>query len=108
LSPRDESEAEQKLKKKTKKDKTKRSRKLDPNGKNLSQLPKKETEEEYDARLEREENERLAEEKRRELARTAERLARIAPKEGNGGVIYKGRGRMKFIDPESQFYRETN
>ena len=71
-------------------------------------VPKKETEEEYDARLEREENERIAEEKHRELIRTAERLARKAPKTVEGGVIYKGRGRMKYIDPESQFYKRDD
>ncbi|KAI0313178.1 cyclophilin-like domain-containing protein [Amylostereum chailletii] len=60
--------------------------------------PVKETEEEYDARLEREENERLAEAKRLEL----ERLSKLAKKEAEAmnGVRFKGRGRMKYVDPE--------
>jgi len=74
----------------------------------VSGEPHKETEEEYDARLEREENERIERQKRRELARAAERLDGRVNKESNdnGGVVYKGRGRMKYIDPESQFYRK--
>ena len=61
---------------------------------------RKETEEEYDARLEREENERREEARRREL----ERLARHAKADEQavtiGGVKFKGRGRMKYVDPE--------
>lgn len=74
----------------------------------------KETEEEYDARLEREERERIESAKRREL----ERMTRLADRSltNEGGVRFKGlslhvppehrftstigRGRMKFIDPE--------
>jgi peptidyl-prolyl isomerase G (cyclophilin G) len=59
---------------------------------------RKETEEEYDARLEREEKERLAAERKREL----ERLSRQREQEASStnGVRFKGRGRMKFVDPE--------
>jgi len=59
---------------------------------------RKETEEEYDARLEREENERLAAARQREL----ERLERQHEQEtsSTNGVRFKGRGRMKFVDPE--------
>ncbi|KAI0059199.1 hypothetical protein BV25DRAFT_1993727 [Artomyces pyxidatus] len=59
---------------------------------------KKETEEEYDARLEREENERLEATRRQEL----ERIAKLAQKEveATNGVRFKGRGRMKYVDPE--------
>lgn len=61
-------------------------------------VPREETEAEYDARLEREERERLEAEKRKEL----ERLKRIAEAEvpTKNGVRFKGRGRMKYIDPE--------
>ncbi|KAI0077265.1 hypothetical protein K474DRAFT_1661869 [Panus rudis PR-1116 ss-1] len=62
--------------------------------------PTEETEEQYDARLEREEKERLEAEKRRELERL-KRLAEANPPSSNG-VRFKGRGRMKFIDPEIQ------
>lgn len=57
--------------------------------------PPLETEEEYDLRLEREEKERVEE---------AARAARLKAKEGKmddrTGIRYKGRGAMKFFDPE--------
>jgi len=59
---------------------------------------RKETEEEYDARLEREENERLAAERKHELERLSQQHEHKAP--STGGVRFKGRGRMKFVDPE--------
>jgi len=63
---------------------------------------RKETEEEYDARLEKEENERIAAEKRRRLEALKERHQRDLGKPPQNGVRFKGRGRMKFIDPELQ------
>jgi len=57
-----------------------------------------ETEEEYDARLEREENERRQAERKKELGRIR-RQYEDAPQSTNG-VRFKGRGRMKYIDPE--------
>lgn len=62
----------------------------------------KETEEEYDARLEREENERIAAEKRRKLEVLKNRYGQDLEKAPQNGVRFKGRGRMKFIDPELQ------
>ncbi|GBE88441.1 Peptidyl-prolyl cis-trans isomerase cyp11 [Sparassis crispa] len=59
--------------------------------------PEEETEEQYDARLEREEKERLEEERIRELERLKKKLEETQTK---NGVRFKGRGRMKFIDPE--------
>lgn len=59
----------------------------------------KETEEEYDARLEREERQRIEVAKRREL----ERLEQELNSRKDGGVRFKGRGRMKFIDPELHY-----
>ncbi|KAF8134844.1 cyclophilin-like domain-containing protein [Boletus edulis] len=56
-----------------------------------------ETEEEYDARLEREEQEQTAKAKLKEL----ERIRRICENtDSTPGVRFKGRGRMKFVDPE--------
>ncbi|KAI9570662.1 cyclophilin-like domain-containing protein [Boletus coccyginus] len=56
-----------------------------------------ETEEEYDARLEREEQERVEKANRKEL----ERIQRIHENTNSTqGVRFKGRGRMKFVDPE--------
>ncbi|KAF8838607.1 hypothetical protein BDN67DRAFT_971315 [Paxillus ammoniavirescens] len=57
-----------------------------------------ETEEEYDARLEREERERMAEAKRRELERIQQMHEHTYA--GHRSVRFKGRGRMKFVDPE--------
>lgn len=91
------------------KDSPSRSGKVEPVGE------RKETEEEYDARLEREENERLAAEHKRELEHLS-RQQQESP--STNGVRFKGttlppiltaprkydtftgRGRMKFVDPE--------
>lgn len=76
---------------------------------------RKETEEEYDARLEREENERLDAARKRELERLKRQHEQETP--STDGVRFKGiyflsffsavahdshvgRGRMKFVDPE--------
>ncbi|KAJ7454874.1 cyclophilin-like domain-containing protein [Mycena latifolia] len=61
--------------------------------------PVGETEEEYDARLEREELERIEAQRKKDLERTKERYEREVQTK-NGGVRLKGRGRMMFIDPE--------
>ncbi|OCH94884.1 hypothetical protein OBBRIDRAFT_788882 [Obba rivulosa] len=59
--------------------------------------PEGETEEQYDARLEREEKERLEAERRREL----ERLKKLEEAtQTRNGIRFKGRGRMKYVDPE--------
>ncbi|KAF5359867.1 hypothetical protein D9756_003198 [Leucocoprinus leucothites] len=62
----------------------------------LKGAERKETEEEYDARLEREEAQRLEEERRRALTQIRETYQDST----QGGVRYKGRGRMKYVDPE--------
>jgi peptidyl-prolyl isomerase G (cyclophilin G) len=59
---------------------------------------RKETEEEYDARLEREENERLAAARKSEMEHLSRQREQEAP--STNGVRFKGRGRMKFVDPE--------
>ncbi|CAE6502292.1 unnamed protein product [Rhizoctonia solani] len=81
-----------------------RKRDKDPKDKELDDKePRKETEEEYDARLEREENERIIarrkaelEERRRALQRERERTYETT------GVRYKGRGQMKYRGPDSR------
>lgn len=67
--------------------------------------PEEETEEQYDARLEREEKERLEESKRRELERLKRRLDQENAPTTNG-VRFKGRGRMKYVDPEMRGHRD--
>jgi len=52
-------------------------------------IPRQETEEEYDARLEREERERLEEAKRKELERI-KRKYESTPPAAEGGVRFKG------------------
>lgn len=98
---------------------------LDGPGLAVSQLPHEETEEEYDARLEREENERIALAKKHELEELKKRYE-MSVKNSNGGIRYKGmivyilhalafrlidvwtfismlgRGKMKYIDPETR------
>ncbi|GJJ08662.1 hypothetical protein Clacol_002881 [Clathrus columnatus] len=82
-------------------------------------IPRKETEEEYDARLEREENERLEAARKAELARLKDKFAReressVINYKGVGTrkiftslsrlfntlISIPGRGRMKYVDPE--------
>ncbi|KAL5485733.1 hypothetical protein ACEPAI_6774 [Sanghuangporus weigelae] len=71
-------------------------------------IPRQETEEEYDARLEREERERIEEARRRELAEIKKRYeAEQARREAGAGVRFKGRGRMKYIDPELHSRRKN-
>jgi peptidyl-prolyl isomerase G (cyclophilin G) len=120
---RKEKKRQKKEKKKSKKRKHgSRSPSKDDNDKQNG-LPRQETEEEYDARLEREEKERFEAARLRELAEMKRRLAERADREranDNSGVRYKGalsfsinmstlaemhflgRGRMKFVDPESR------
>ncbi|KAJ7284715.1 cyclophilin-like domain-containing protein [Mycena rebaudengoi] len=60
--------------------------------------PAGETEEEYDARLEREELERFEEQRKKDLARIKEQYE--SEIQNKDGVRFKGRGRMMFVDPE--------
>ncbi|SJL00006.1 uncharacterized protein ARMOST_03317 [Armillaria ostoyae] len=80
---------------------SKRKKRTSEDTKKDETTPLQETEEEYDARLEREENERIAEQRRKELERI--KRQREAELESKDGVRFKGRGRMKFIDPESTY-----
>lgn len=66
----------------------------------IEDLPRRETEEEYDARLEREENERIAARRARKLEVLKQHYTESSASEN--GVRFKGRGRMRYIDPESQ------
>ncbi|KAK8845612.1 hypothetical protein IAR55_006328 [Kwoniella newhampshirensis] len=86
-----------KEKKRLRKEKDRKGR-----GQKKDKNPREETEQELDARLEREEKERLEVERLEKLAQMkkdleAERL-RI---QAAGGVVYKGRGAMRYLDPES-------
>ncbi|KAK7032961.1 peptidyl-prolyl cis-trans isomerase cyp11 [Favolaschia claudopus] len=81
----------------------KRSKKSDPENTDVTDrtAPVQETEEEYDARLEREELERIEAQKKKDLERLKERYEREAEsRPSSGGVRLKGRGRMMYVDPE--------
>ncbi|KAF7316943.1 Peptidyl-prolyl cis-trans isomerase [Mycena chlorophos] len=93
-------ESERRHRKKAKKDKRRKEKEGSPEAPPTPAGTRQETEEEYDARLEREENERIAEQRRKELQRIKERHEREA-QENTGGVRYKGRGRMMYRDPET-------
>ncbi|TBU25187.1 cyclophilin-like domain-containing protein [Dichomitus squalens] len=97
------SKKKDKKKHKHKKDKEKKARAASPSG-GADGEPASETESQYDARLEREEKERIEEARKRELARIAQRLKEEEERRAqeSGGVRFKGRGRMKYVDPELQ------
>ena len=63
---------------------------VDDGGINPGAGERKETEEEYDARLEREENERIAAEKRRRFEALKDRYQRDLEKPPQNGVRFKG------------------
>ncbi|KAI0723686.1 cyclophilin-like domain-containing protein [Fomitopsis betulina] len=69
--------------------------------------PGEETDEQYDARLEREEKERLEDLKRRELERLRRLVEDKEARESDNGVRFKGRGRMKYVDPELRGHRDS-
>ncbi|KAI0749918.1 cyclophilin-like domain-containing protein [Daedaleopsis nitida] len=79
-----------------------------PSGGDKDPEPVSETESQYDARLEREENERIEAARKRELERVARRLKEEEERRArdSGGVRFKGRGRMKYLDPELQQRRD--
>ncbi|KAH7873310.1 cyclophilin-like domain-containing protein [Lentinula edodes] len=86
----------------------KKSKRKHRNDKNADSIEKEaklnfrgETEEEYDARLEREENERLAADRKIQLERMKGKYD--AESQTQDGVRFKGRGRMKYIDPDVRF-----
>jgi peptidyl-prolyl isomerase G (cyclophilin G) len=89
----DHSRADRKKKKK----KSKRSKNEEPVTADPA-VPIGETEEEYDARLEREELERIEAQRKKDLERLKERYDKEA-QNTNGGVRLKGRGRMMYVDP---------
>ncbi|PCH42605.1 hypothetical protein WOLCODRAFT_89912 [Wolfiporia cocos MD-104 SS10] len=96
------SKSERKSKSKSKRD---RASSLSPAPKKDVE-PEEETEEQYDARLEREEKERLEAAKKRELERLKRRLEQErADAQTTNGVRFKGRGRMKYVDPEIRGHR---
>jgi len=98
----DSQDSDQKKQKSKKKHKKRRDHR-DPSVSPPPPEKVKETEEEYDARLEREEKERLDELKRKHLERLRRQYEVEAQSSDNssGGIRFKGRGRMKFIDPET-------
>jgi len=91
-------------KRKHRKDKDARSASPETRQQDNAGEPRKETEEEYDARLEREEKEREEAARRRALEEVKRRYEAVST--SKDGIRYKGRGRMKYIDPETQRRRD--
>ncbi|KAF8311708.1 hypothetical protein DL93DRAFT_2168817 [Clavulina sp. PMI_390] len=90
-------------KKKSRGKKSKRGKDKEREGGAGSRQPRQETEEELDARLEREENERIAAAKRQEAVRAKERLEADRRRRGDDqrdGIRFKGRGNMRYRDPD--------
>jgi peptidyl-prolyl isomerase G (cyclophilin G) len=72
----------------------------DDGGSNPDVGERKETEEEYDARLEREENERIVAEKQRRLEALKDRYQRDLEKPPQNGIRFKGTSIASFtLDP---------
>ncbi|WVW81864.1 hypothetical protein I302_103862 [Kwoniella bestiolae CBS 10118] len=64
--------------------------------------PREETEEDLDARLEREEKERLEKQRLERLEVMKKQLEEERQRvKDQGGVVYKGRGAMRYLDPET-------
>ncbi|KAJ7716825.1 cyclophilin-like domain-containing protein [Mycena maculata] len=78
--------------------KSKRKKEEEPVAEPTDAAPPQETEEEYDARLEREEDERIEAKRKRDLQRLKEKYESELQSK-NGGVRLKGRGRMMYVDP---------
>ncbi|KAJ8072616.1 hypothetical protein PM082_016175 [Marasmius tenuissimus] len=98
-SPSDSDDSTRRRHKKSKRKHKSRKHKSDGDEvKKEDRQPQKETEEEYDARLEREEQERFEAARKRELERAKARYEEDA--QTTNGVRYKGRGRMKYVDPD--------
>ncbi|KAI4521305.1 hypothetical protein K525DRAFT_256772 [Schizophyllum commune Loenen D] len=98
---------DRKRKHKSKKSKHRKHRSRTPVAPVASTEPRQETEEEYDARLEREEKERIEARRKEELRRVQEQLKRRQERDASNsaaesqtGIRFKGRGRMKYTDPE--------
>jgi len=98
-SPGNTTEGDDKRHKRKRKNKHQKDEERSPSRSGMADPPaeRKETEEEYDARLEREENERLAAARKHEMERLSRQHEQEIP---SNGVRFKGRGRMKFVDPE--------
>ncbi|WVR03559.1 hypothetical protein IAU60_000551 [Kwoniella sp. DSM 27419] len=96
----DDSRERRRRRKERKRDKRDR-RDKDRDGKR-ERKPREETEAELDARLEREEKEKLEKERleRLEVMKKELEAERQRIKDA-GGVVYKGRGSMRYLDPES-------
>jgi len=90
-----------------KKSKRKKEKEEGPVTETANAAPGQETEEEYDARLEREENDRIEAQRKKDLASIKERYEREV-QSNNGGVRLKGRGRMMYVDPETSSRRHDS
>ncbi|WWC66783.1 uncharacterized protein I206_100688 [Kwoniella pini CBS 10737] len=107
-SRRDDSEDEvsddslEKERRKSKKKKDRKDRDRKDRDRKKEKKPREETEEELDMRLEREEKERLEKERLTRLEEMKKQIELERQKiKDEGGVVYKGRGSMRYLDPET-------
>ncbi|WVQ80969.1 hypothetical protein IAT38_003076 [Cryptococcus sp. DSM 104549] len=82
--------------------KERKEREKSERGEKKAKTPREETVEELDARLEKEEKERLEAKRLAKLAEMKKQLEAERQRiKDSGGVVYKGRGSMRYLDPES-------
>ncbi|OCF40756.1 hypothetical protein I317_05451 [Kwoniella heveanensis CBS 569] len=102
----DSRERRRRKRKEKKRDRKDRKERGEKRGKDKDRKPREETEEELDARLEREEKERLEKERLERLEVMKKQLEEERQRiKDSGGVVYKGRGAMRYLDPESHSSR---
>ncbi|KAK4689608.1 hypothetical protein P7C73_g519, partial [Tremellales sp. Uapishka_1] len=97
-----DSDSEQDERRKRKERKRREKREKREKKEKKEKKPREETEEELDARLEREEKEQLEVVRLEKLAEMKKQLEADRQRiKDSGGVIFKGRGAMRYLDPEA-------
>ncbi|WWC58184.1 uncharacterized protein I303_100720 [Kwoniella dejecticola CBS 10117] len=98
----DDSEGRDRDRRRSKKKKDRRDRERKEKDRKKTRKPREETEEELDARLEREEKELLEKQRLERLEAMKKQIEQERQKiKDDGGVVYKGRGAMRYLDPET-------
>ncbi|TYJ51642.1 hypothetical protein B9479_007776 [Cryptococcus floricola] len=102
----DDSREYRRKRKERKREKKERREKEGKSNHKSSRRDREETEAELDERLEREEKEMLEKQRVEKLAETKRRLEEERQRiKDDGGIVYKGRGAMRFRDPETIAHR---
>ncbi|WVQ76119.1 hypothetical protein IAR50_005762 [Cryptococcus sp. DSM 104548] len=102
----DDSRERRRKRKERKREKRERRDKEGKSRSKSSRREREETEAELDERLEREEKEMLEKQRLQRLAETKRKLEEERQRiKDEGGIVYKGRGAMRFRDPETNTQR---